>query len=51
MDKGYIVRENGTAYFTSDMGKTVKWFEEVLGWYSKIDGRNHGVQIHVQLLQ
>lgn len=37
---GYIVKENGPVYFTLDMDKTAKWFEDVLGWYSEIDERN-----------
>lgn len=35
-EKGYIVKENAPTYFTLDMDKTAKWFEEVLGWYSNI---------------
>ena len=39
-ERGYVVKENGTVYFTMDMDKTIKWFEEVLGWYYEIDERN-----------
>lgn len=35
-EKGYFVKENAPIYFTEDMNKTVKWFEEVLGWHSSI---------------
>ncbi len=39
-ERGYYVKENGPVYFTTDMDRTAKWFEEVLGWYSEIDERN-----------
>ena len=39
-ERSYVVKENGTVYFTMDMDKTIKWFEEVLGWYYEIDERN-----------
>lgn len=39
-EKGYFVKENAAAYFTKDMDKTAKWFEDVLGWYSKIVERD-----------
>lgn len=39
-ERGYVVRENGPVYFTRDMGKTLKWFEEVLGWFGDIAGRD-----------
>jgi AraC family transcriptional regulator len=39
-ERGYIIRENGPVYYTTNMDKTVKWFEDVLGWYSQIDERN-----------
>jgi AraC family transcriptional regulator len=39
-ERGYVVKENGTVYFTMDMDKTIKWFEEVLGWYYEIDERD-----------
>ncbi len=38
--RGYTVKENGPVYYTKDMDKTVKWFEDVLGWYANIDARN-----------
>lgn len=40
-DRGYVVRETGPVYYTEDMDKTVKWFEEILGWYSEIDERDN----------
>jgi AraC family transcriptional regulator len=39
-ERGYVVRENGPVYFTRDMEKTVKWFEEVLGWFGDVAGRD-----------
>lgn len=39
-ERGYSVKENGTVYYTKDMSKTVKWFEDVLGWYGGIDLKN-----------
>ncbi len=38
--RGYVVRENGPVYFTDDMDKTVKWFEEILGWYGDVAARD-----------
>lgn len=38
--RGYSVKENGPIYYTINMDKTVKWFEDVLGWYGGIDERN-----------
>lgn len=39
-EKGYFVKENAPIYLTTDMDKTVKWIEEVLGWYSNIVERD-----------
>lgn len=39
-NRGYVVRETGPVYYTKDMDKTSKWFEDVLGWYSEIDERD-----------
>lgn len=39
-ERGYVVRENGPVYFTKDMDKTVKWFEDVLGWYGDVAARD-----------
>jgi AraC family transcriptional regulator len=39
-ERGYVVRENGPVYFTKDMAKTVKWFEDVLGWFGDVAGRD-----------
>lgn len=39
-ERGYSVNENGTVYYTKDMNKTLKWFEDVLGWYGGIDEKN-----------
>ena len=39
-EKGYYVKENAAVYFTEDMDNTVKWFEDILGWYSNIVERD-----------
>ncbi len=39
-EKGYFVKENAPVYLTLDMDKTVKWFEETLGWYCNIVERD-----------
>jgi AraC family transcriptional regulator len=39
-ERGYTVKENGPVYYTKNMDKTAKWFEETLGWYAGIDQRN-----------
>lgn len=39
-ERGYTVRENGPVYYTKNMDRTAKWFEDVLGWYAGIDQRN-----------
>ncbi|MDE7405658.1 MAG: hypothetical protein K2M89_02140 [Clostridiales bacterium] len=39
-EKGYFVKENAPIYLTEDMDKTVRWFEEVMGWYSNIVERD-----------
>lgn len=41
-DKGYHVRENAPAYFSLDLERTTKWFEDTLGWYSNIARRDEG---------
>lgn len=41
-ERGYTVKENGPVYYTKNMDKTAKWFEDVLGWYAGIDQRNDG---------
>jgi len=38
--RNYIIQENGPVYLTKDMNKIVKWFEDILGWYSQIDERD-----------
>lgn len=38
--RGYIIKEAGPVYYTTDMDKTAKWFEDILGWYYEIDQRN-----------
>lgn len=38
--RGYVVKETGAVYYTQDMDKTVKWFNEVLGWYGQIEARD-----------
>lgn len=40
IERGYTVKENGPIYYTQNMDRTAKWFEEVLGWHSGIDQRN-----------
>ena len=35
-EKGYFVKENAPVYLTEDMSKTVKWFEEIMGWYGNV---------------
>lgn len=44
MEKGYFVKENAPVYLTLDMDRTVKWFEEVLGWYYNIVERDENGQ-------
>lgn len=39
-ERGYVVRENGPVYFTKDMDNTVRWFEDILGWYGDIAARD-----------
>ena len=39
-ERGYTVKENGPVYYTRNMDKTAKWFEDVLGWHAGIDSRN-----------
>lgn len=39
--RGYtFVRHADPVYHTKDMEKTVKWFEDVLGWYAGIEARD-----------
>lgn len=40
MERGYVVKENAPVYYTMNMDRTAKWFEDVLGWYAGIDERN-----------
>lgn len=40
LERGYTVKENAPVYYTKNMDRTAKWFEEVLGWYAGIDQRN-----------
>lgn len=39
-ERGYTVGNIGSVYLTSDMDKTAKWFEEVLGWYAGVEVRD-----------
>jgi len=39
-ERGYVIRENAPVYFTRNMEKTIKWFEDVLGWFGAIDARD-----------
>lgn len=38
--RGYTVGNVGSVYLSSDMDKTVKWFEDVLGWYAEVEVRD-----------
>ncbi len=38
--RGYLVKENGSVYYTKDMDRTGKWFSDILGWYDEIDVRD-----------
>lgn len=40
LERGYTVKENGPVYYTKDMDRTAKWFEDVLGWCAGIDQRD-----------
>lgn len=39
-ERGYAVQENAPVYYTKDMDRTAKWFEDVLGWYAGVDQRD-----------
>lgn len=39
-EKGYYVKENAPVYFTKNMDNTVKWFEDILGWFGNIVERD-----------
>lgn len=39
-ERGYIVKETGAVYYTTDMDQTMNWFRDVLGWFGQIDVRN-----------
>jgi len=39
-ERGYTVKENQPVYYTQNMDETVKWFEDILGWYGGIDARD-----------
>lgn len=39
-ERGYVVRESGSVYYTEDMDRTLEWFKNVLGWYGQIEQRN-----------
>lgn len=39
-EKRYVVKENAPIYMTTDMDRTAKWFEDVMGWYSNIVERD-----------
>lgn len=38
--RGYTVKENAPVYYTKNMDKTLKWFEDILGWYGGIEARD-----------
>ena len=39
-ERGYVVKETGAVYYTKDMDSTLKWFEDILGWYGQIESRD-----------
>ncbi len=39
-ERGYIVKEAGSVYYTEDMDRTLDWFKNVLGWYGQIENRD-----------
>lgn len=39
-ERGYIVKETGAVYYTSDMDRTLRWFTDIMGWYGQIEARN-----------
>ncbi len=44
-ERGYIVKETGAVYYSQNLDKTLRWFNDVLGWYGQIEVRdenNHG---------
>ena len=43
--RGYYVKENAPVYFTRDIGKTCKWFRDVLGWYGDIIRNDAGEEM------
>lgn len=44
-EKGYFVKENAPIYLATDMDKTARWFEDVLGWYSNIVERDSNGEV------
>lgn len=43
----YALKENRPVYHTPDLERTAQWFEQVLGWYAGIDGRDeHGAPVY-----
>ena len=38
--RGYSVVETEMVYYTPDIDRTVKWFEDILGWYGNVFDRN-----------
>ena len=38
--RGYLVKETGAVYYSTDLDRTLAWFIDVLGWYGQIDARN-----------
>lgn len=39
-ERGYTVGNVGSVYLTPNMDNTVKWFEDVLGWYADVEVRD-----------
>lgn len=40
LNRKYSVIETEMIYYSPDMEKTVKWFEDILGWYGDVFDRN-----------
>lgn len=38
--RGFYIKENVFIYYTQDMDKTLKWFQDTLGWYGRVIDRD-----------
>lgn len=38
--RGYYVKENAPVYFSEDIDRTCKWFQDILGWYGDVCARD-----------